>query len=157
MGIHSPATVEGVGYADIRIALEEAGWIYDGVIIWHKTNSGFSNHQTVCNSSESVWLYRQQGSRVRPLGAYHNVVSAPVQRNPSQPFEKPLELCQRVIEACVPEGHVVSDPFSGSGSYGVAAVRVGRLCYGSEMVPEYAATANGRIQQELAQRNRTAG
>jgi len=156
IGVHSPATLEGVGFAEIRAVLADNGWIYNGVVVWNKTNSIMSNQATVCNSSEFVWLYRRGESRVQPLGAYHNVVTAPIQKKPDHPFQKPIAFCERVIEATVPENHVVVDPFAGSGTYGVAAVRLGRLYFGAEVVRTYADIANQRILEQLRLRRKDA-
>src|SRR5690606_22657747 len=63
------------------------------------------------------------------------------------PNEKPVDLLQRLITKC-PEG-TVFDPFMGSGSTGVAAVRMGRPFVGVEIDPRYFDIACRRISDEL--------
>ncbi len=46
------------------------------------------------------------------------------------------------------KGGLVLDPFFGSGSTGVAAVRTGRHFIGIEINPDYCAIAKKRIEQE---------
>jgi DNA modification methylase len=46
---------------------------------------------------------------------------------------------------------VVLDPFMGSGTTGIAAIRTGRRFVGIEKDPVHYATALDRIQRELAQ------
>jgi len=47
------------------------------------------------------------------------------------------------------EGHAIADPFMGSGTTGVAAVRLGRSFWGVELDPGYFEIAKKRIQDEL--------
>ena len=49
-----------------------------------------------------------------------------------------------------PEGGTILDPFGGSGSTAVGAIRCGRKAALIEIDPVHAATANGRIEAELA-------
>jgi DNA modification methylase len=64
------------------------------------------------------------------------------------PTEKPVDLLVTLIEA-VP-GVQVFDPFMGSGSTGVAAVKAGREFIGCEINPHHFGTACARIAAELA-------
>lgn len=57
----------------------------------------------------------------------------------------PVELARRCIVAGCPRGGTVLDPFAGSGTTGVAALREHRQFVGIELNPEYAAMAEGRI------------
>jgi hypothetical protein len=50
-----------------------------------------------------------------------------------------------------PEPCVVLDPFLGSGTTGVAALRAGRSFVGVELNPDYAAMAEGRLAPLRAQ------
>ena len=64
------------------------------------------------------------------------------------PTQKPIELMQWCVEwAGMP--HSVFDPFMGSGTTGVACVRLGRRFIGIELEPKYYAIAKRRIQDEL--------
>jgi site-specific DNA-methyltransferase (adenine-specific) len=49
------------------------------------------------------------------------------------PTQKPLALLERIVRAASPEGALVLDPFSGSGTTGVAAARLGRRYVGVEI------------------------
>lgn len=62
--------------------------------------------------------------------------------------EKPIELIGKLLEKC---GQTILDPFTGSGTTGVACVRTGRRFIGIEIEPKYCAIARDRMERELAQ------
>lgn len=64
--------------------------------------------------------------------------------------EKPEALMRDIVEIAVPGG-VVLDPFMGSGTTGVAAVRSGRPFVGIEISAEYFAVACRRIEDAQRQ------
>lgn len=63
----------------------------------------------------------------------------------------PVDLVTPCILAGSPPGGIVLDPFIGSGTTGVAAVRSGRQYIGIELNPEYCELAKGRIAKETAE------
>jgi DNA modification methylase len=60
----------------------------------------------------------------------------------------PEEIARRCILAGCPKGGLVLDPFSGSGTVGVVALRHGRNYIGIELNPEYAAMSRRRIERD---------
>lgn len=66
----------------------------------------------------------------------------------NHPAPFPVELAERVIRLFSYVGDVVLDPFVGSGTTCVAARRTGRHYVGYDIVPEYCATAERRVQTE---------
>jgi site-specific DNA-methyltransferase (adenine-specific) len=67
------------------------------------------------------------------------------------PTQKPVRLMQALIELTTQQGHIVLDPFCGSGSTLVAAQLTGRHFLGFESNPQYAAIATERINIETRQ------
>jgi modification methylase len=61
------------------------------------------------------------------------------------PTQKPEALLARVILASSRPGDLILDPFSGTGTTGAAAKRLGRQFIGIERDPAYAAAAEARI------------
>ena len=61
------------------------------------------------------------------------------------PTQKPLEIIERMVLASSPPDGCVLDPFMGSGTTAVAAVKHGRRFTGFEINPEYFATAKRRV------------
>jgi DNA modification methylase len=64
------------------------------------------------------------------------------------PAPFPVELPQRFVELYTYEGDVVLDPFMGSGSTAVAAVRTGRHFLGYDTDPAYVEAARARVAGE---------
>lgn len=64
----------------------------------------------------------------------------------------PLSLCEWWVRYLTPPGGVVLDPFTGSGTTGVAAVQQGFRFIGIEREPEYHAIATARVQHAKEQR-----
>ena len=67
------------------------------------------------------------------------------------PCAFPLELPVRLIQSFTNEGMVVADPYSGSGTTGVACIRTGRRFIGIELDAGYYRIACDRIRREWEQ------
>ncbi|WP_346017034.1 site-specific DNA-methyltransferase [Pseudenhygromyxa sp. WMMC2535] len=65
------------------------------------------------------------------------------------PTQKPLALLDRLLVASCPEGGRVLDPFNGSGTTGVAAVRLGHSYTGIERESEYLELSRSRLLAEV--------
>ncbi len=83
---------------------------------------------------KSVWRLTAPGKEEKSHGRH--------------PTQKPLELLLRCIEASTDPGDRIFDPFNGSGTTGVAALRSGRLYVGSELDPAYIKLARDRFKAE---------
>lgn len=77
-----------------------------------------------------------------------NVKSNHVEKT-EHPCQYPVELVERLVLSLTNKGDWVLDPFLGTGSTVVAAIRHGRRGAGAEIVPRYAELARQRIQQEM--------
>jgi site-specific DNA-methyltransferase (adenine-specific) len=71
-------------------------------------------------------------------------------RRVGHPAPFPVELPLRLIELYTYAGDLVLDPFLGSGSAAVAAVRAGRRWCGYDIDADYVATARARVEEEQA-------
>lgn len=65
--------------------------------------------------------------------------------NREHPHKKPVEILLPLIVHTTAPGDLVLDPFAGSGSTGVAAVRLGRDFIGIECVHKYVQLARARV------------
>jgi site-specific DNA-methyltransferase (adenine-specific) len=64
----------------------------------------------------------------------------------SHPTQKPVALLERIIEASTPEDAVVLDPFNGSGTTGVAALKLGRRYVGMDLDEKYLELTKKRLE-----------
>ena len=67
------------------------------------------------------------------------------QDNPEHPTQKPLRVMKWCLEF-IPTARTILDPFMGSGTTGVACVKLGRKFIGIEIEPKYFEIACRRIQ-----------
>ena len=84
---------------------------------------------------KSVWRMTAPGKREKSHGKH--------------PTQKPLALLERILRASCPPDSVVLDPFNGSGTTGVAAIRGGHRYIGIEREKEYADLSVQRFEAEL--------
>ena len=75
----------------------------------------------------------------------------------THPTQKPLSLLERIVRSSSRPGDLVLDPFSGSGTTGVAAVAAGRRYLGLERDPAYVDLALRRLEAAVRGERREAG
>lgn len=104
--------------------------------------------------AEGEYAWHKKGTKPRAFrhlwsGAYRASESGERAVHPTQ---KPVVLMQWCMDAAkLPEGATVLDPYMGSGSTIIAAIRTGRKAIGIEKDPEHFKNAVERIKRELAQ------
>lgn len=94
------------------------------------------------------------GKNPGDLWVIPNVKSNHVEKT-EHPCQFPVELIERLVLSLTNEGDWVLDPFLGTGTTVIAAVRHSRRGAGAETVPKYVKLARERIRQELAGTLRT--
>jgi hypothetical protein len=67
---------------------------------------------------------------------------------------KPVKLMEWLCQLVTPPGGTILDPFLGSGTTGVAAIRLGYNFIGCEQEPEYIPIAQARMNHALAEQQR---
>lgn len=88
------------------------------------------------------------GKNPGDLWVIPNVKSNHVEKT-EHPCQFPVELIERLVLSLTNEGDWVLDPFLGTGTTVIAAIRHGRRGVGAETVPKYVELARQRIQQEI--------
>lgn len=78
-----------------------------------------------------------------------NVKSNHIEKT-EHPCQFPVELIERLVLSLSNEGDWVFDPFLGTGTTIIAAIRHKRKAAGAEIVSKYVKLAMGRIRQEIA-------
>ena len=67
----------------------------------------------------------------------------------NHPTVKPIALMEALVKEFTEEDSTVFDPFTGSGTTGIASVKEGRNFIGCELTPEYIPLARARIEYHL--------
>jgi DNA modification methylase len=135
------------------IALSDAGWLFRGEVIWRKLNPMPEGRcRRPHRQHEVIYLLaRSEQHRFRTTPPVGSVWEFGNERAGGLPhFSRfPEQLPLRCVQAYGPAGQdvVVLDPFSGSGTTGVAAVGAGCSFLGFEIDPGQAAAANERLRR----------
>lgn len=123
-------------------ALEDGGWRVRNMLVWDKQQMGMG---LPWRNQHELVAYAKRTPAQMMDGKRGNVLSVRRSGNKLHPTEKPLELCQTIIENSQPG--MVLDPFAGSGTTLFAAKMLGRQAVGVEMDERHAETAAKRISQ----------
>ena len=93
----------------------------------------------------TAWSGVSRGTDVAVFGTYDNANDC---EDTNHPAPYPSKLAAWCIRLVCPPGGTVLDPFSGSGSTGVAALQEGRRYVGIDLAEEYAAMSARRVAKE---------
>jgi site-specific DNA-methyltransferase (adenine-specific) len=108
---------------------ERAGFKFWKPLVWDKRTIGMGYHYRA--RYEFVLFFEKGKRRLNNLGVA-DIISVPrVHRG--YPAEKPPEVSEILIQQSTVAGETVADPFMGSGSVGVAALRSGRRFIGTDV------------------------
>jgi len=120
---------------------EEAGFRFWKPLVWDKCTIGMGYHYRA--RYEFILFFEKGKRRLNDLGIA-DVISVPRVRG-GYPAEKPWEVADVLIGQSSIPGEVVADPFMGSGSVGVAALRRGCRFLGNDLNPEAVECARQRL------------
>lgn len=111
-------------------------------LIWDKENTGdFAD-------CEMAWTNLPKAVR-RLRYRWNGMLRANNEPRGDHPTQKPLGVMEWVIQQLPNDAQSILDPFMGSGTTGVAAVKLGRKFIGIEIEPRYYATARERITKAI--------
>jgi len=115
------------------------------VLVWDKM--GPANDFADC---ELAWTnFPKAVRRIRYL--WNGMIREEKDIPREHPTQKPLGVMKWAIEHIPPPATLILDPFMGSGTTGVAAVKLGRKFIGIEIEPKYFDIACRRISEALRQ------
>jgi site-specific DNA-methyltransferase (adenine-specific) len=110
-------------------------------LIWTKPDAPPS-----MGSVEMAWTNFNKPSR-----HINHSISATNPERVGHPTQKPLRVMEWIIDKYTKPGDIILDPFMGSGTTGVAAVKLGRNFIGIEKEPRYFEIAQRRIAEAQQQ------
>jgi site-specific DNA-methyltransferase (adenine-specific) len=124
-------------------AAEQAGFKFWKPLVWDKRTIGMGYHYRA--RYELILFFEKGKRRLKDLGTA-DVLSVP-RVHGGYPAEKPVGISAILIDQSSQPGETVADPFMGSGSVGVAALRAGRRFLGNDLNPEAVALAAPRLRE----------
>lgn len=144
------------GVAPWRDAIEAAGMRYKRACFWHKPDAApqFNGQGPAFGVEAFVTAWCGNGFSKWNGGGRRNLFTHPTNspdRDGVHPTEKPVSLMSELVQLFTNEGETVCDPFMGSGTTGVAAVKLGRKFIGIEIEKTYFSIACRRISEALKQ------
>jgi site-specific DNA-methyltransferase (adenine-specific) len=147
-------------------AISELGYKILNVITWEKPNPPpnlacrYFTHSTefiiwAAKNATSKHVFNYKAMRIENFGKQMKTVwkiGAPGNDEKAEgkhPTQKPRALLRRIVLASTNEGDTVFDPFTGSGTTGVAAVALERNFIGCEKEKQYYQLSEKRLKNEL--------
>lgn len=127
----------------VKPEAERAGFKFWKPLVWDKKTIGMGYHYRA--RYEFILFFEKGKRRLNDLGVA-DVINVPrVHRG--YPAEKPPAVSELLIKQSTERGEVVADPFMGSGSVGVAALRLGRRFLGTDLNREAVDLASQRLRE----------
>ena len=124
------------------------------LISWHKTNPVPACGNKYLTDTEFVLFFREKGVKI--YGSFDTKrtwYATPLNQSDKKiyghPTCKPIDIVKNFIINSSQEGDVVLDPFIGSGTTAIAAIKEKRHFIGMELNKEYFDIAQNRISNEL--------
>jgi site-specific DNA-methyltransferase (adenine-specific) len=108
---------------------EQAGFKFWKPLVWDKRTIGMGYHYRA--RYEFILFFEKGKRRLNNLGI-SDVLSVP-RVHGGYPAEKPVGISETLIGQSSQPGDTVADPFMGSGSVGVAALKAGRRFLGNDL------------------------
>lgn len=168
-------------HADISVRCRRIGFDYLTPIFWHKIANAryevengsaflgkpYEPNAIIKNDVEYILMLRKPGSYRTPTDEQRKLsrlskeehakwfrsswTDLPGASTKNHPAPFPVELAYRLVRMFSFVGDIVLDPFVGTGSTIIAALRARRAAIGVECDPRYATLASRRVRAELGQ------
>src|SRR5580765_2371941 len=122
---------------------ERAGFRFWKPLVWDKKTIGMGYHYRA--RYEFILFFEKGKRRLADLGVADVITVPRIHRG--YPAEKPPAVSEVLIAQSSLPGEVVADPFMGSGSVGIAALRLGRKFLGNDLNPDAVRLTASRLQE----------
>lgn len=152
---------------DFVLQCKKIGFHYKGVLIWHKSSGIPTHDKNIVDRHEYVLVFSKSeklniNSRICDFSDYKNGEingglfwninrkAGSVGKQFIHPAIYPNDLVSRIIQITTSENDMVLDPFLGSGTTLIAAIKEGRNCIGYEYNEEFKELIYSRVTNEVA-------
>ncbi len=135
----------------VQSAFIKAGFKMIRLIIWEKTNPvPLNSKSTYLSNAREVAVLGIKGGKPTFNSKYDNgVYSFPIHREKRiHPTQKPLKLMEALIAKHSKPNDLIIDPFLGSGTTALAALKLNRCFIGGDKNPKYIKKAKKRMIDE---------
>ena len=122
---------------------EKAGFRFWKPLVWDKRTIGMGYHYR--SRYELILFFEKGKRRLNDLGVADIISEPRIHRG--YPAEKPSAVSEVLVAQSSAQGDLVADPFLGSGSVGIAALKLGRRFTGTDINPEATRIAGERLAQ----------
>jgi site-specific DNA-methyltransferase (adenine-specific) len=122
---------------------EKAGFRFWKPLVWDKRTIGMGYHYRA--RYEFILFFEKGKRRLNDLGVA-DIISVP-RIHGGYPAEKPVAVSEVLVRQSSEAGELVADPFMGSGSVGVAALRLGRRFTGTDLNPQAVRVTAERLRE----------
>lgn len=120
------------------------------VIIWQRKGGINFNPGYFLPTYEVIYLIAKPDFKLAPkANAHGDIWQFTQEMNNPHPAPFPVHLIERIVSST--EAEIILDPFMGSGTTAIAALRHDRKYIGIDVAPEYCEMAKKRIQEEKKQ------
>ncbi len=130
-------------------AAENAGFGFHNLLVWDKITAT-ANRWYMKNCEFTGFFYRGKGEMINDCSS-KQLIQCPQIDESTHPTEKPVPLMEHYISNSTSMRDIVFDPFMGSGTTGVAAIKQKRKFIGIERNEKYFNIACLRIEQASRQ------
>ena len=120
-------------------------------VVWDRGGSMVLNARKYAPSHEYIWGFGKPHHWSNNLNTKMTVWRVAPQLSKTHPCPYPEDIISPLIASSCPPGGIVFDPFMGSGTTGVCAVKYGMRFCGTEKSPTHCENARKRIAAEQAQ------
>jgi site-specific DNA-methyltransferase (adenine-specific) len=129
------------------------GWRLRQEIIWDRAGGMMMNARMFCRFDERIlWFTKGPEWKWNQSEVGHGTIwKIAIEQNKPHPVAFPDEIAARPIRAASSPGDIVLDPYGGSFTTGVAALKNGRRFIGIEREPKYFEIGVRRIEQAYQQ------
>ena len=126
---------------------ESVGFKFWNELVWDKERIGMGYHYR--KQTERILFFEKGKRRLNGLGVSEVLRFKSIREIGAYPTEKPVELLEVLVQQSSEPEDLIVDPFMGSGSTGVAALKNGRKFWGNDIQRVSLAKAEERFSTFL--------